>query len=93
MPIRLVKCLCIAVLFVAFVLWHWMADYEFPLGVAVCLGGAVVAVQAFHSIKHHWTMYFRLIVFESSDSGFSVREQVGPRCDRARCWSVRRSVN
>jgi hypothetical protein len=93
MPTRLVKCLCIAVLLVAFVLWHWMADYEFPLGVAVCLGGAVVAVQAFHSIRHRWTMYFRLIVFESSDSGFSVREQAGPRCDRARCWSVRRSVN
>lgn len=44
MPTRLVKCLCIAVLFVAFVLWHWIR-LRVPVGVAVCLGGAVVAVR------------------------------------------------
>ena len=61
MRIQVVKWLCIAVLFVAFVLWQWIADYEFPLRVAVCAGAAVVAVQAFHSAKHRWTICFLTI--------------------------------
>jgi len=58
MRIRLVKWLCIAVLFVAFVLWQWIADYEFPLRVVVCSGAAVVAVQAFHSARNRWAICF-----------------------------------
>ena len=58
MRTRLVKRLCIGVLFVAFVLWRWTADYDFPLRVVVCSGAAVVAVQAFRSARHRWTMCF-----------------------------------
>ena len=58
MRTRLVKWLCIAVLFVAFVLWQWIASYEFPLKLVVCLGAAVVAVQAFHSGRNRWTTCF-----------------------------------
>ncbi len=61
MRTRLVKWLCIAVLFVAFVLWQWIADYEFPLRTAICSGAAVVALQAFRSARHRWTMCFLLI--------------------------------
>ncbi|SRR5579883_341725 len=58
MRTRLVKWLCIAVLFVAFVLWRWIADYEFPLRLVVCSGAAVVAAQAIHSARHRWTLCF-----------------------------------
>ena len=61
MRIRVVKWLCIAVLFVAFVLWQWIADYEFPLKTVICSGAAVVAVQAFHSARHRWTICFLAI--------------------------------
>ena len=61
MRTRVVKWLCIAVLFVAFVLWQWIAEYEFPLRAVVCSGAAVVAVQAFHSAKHYWTICFLAI--------------------------------
>ena len=61
MRIHVVKGLCIAVLFVAFVLWQWIADYEFPLRAVVCSGAAIVAVQAFHSAKHRWTICFLTI--------------------------------
>jgi len=63
MRTRLVKWLCIAALFVAFVLWQWIANYEFPLKVVVCLGAAVVAVQAFHSGRNRWAMCFLSIAF------------------------------
>jgi hypothetical protein len=55
---RVVKWLCLSALFVAFILWQWIANYEFPLQVAVSLGAAVVAVQAFHSGWNRWTMCF-----------------------------------
>ena len=61
MRIRVVKWLCIAVLFVAFVLWQWIGAYEFPLRAVVCAGAAVVAVQAFHSAKHLWAICFLAI--------------------------------
>ncbi len=53
-----VKWFCVAVLFVAFVSWRWIADYELPLRVVVCLGATVVAVQAFRSARNRWTMCF-----------------------------------
>ena len=58
MRTRVVKWLCIAALFVAFVLWQWIASYEFPLKVLVSLGAGIVAVQAFHSGRSRWTMCF-----------------------------------
>ena len=58
MRTRLVKWLCVAVLFVAFVLWRSISDYEFPLRLAVCSGAVVVAVQAFHSGRNRWTICF-----------------------------------
>jgi hypothetical protein len=58
MRTRLVKWLCIAALFVAFVLWQWIASYEFLLKVFVSLGAGIVAVQAFHSGRNRWTMCF-----------------------------------
>ena len=58
MRTRLVKWYCIAVLFVAFVLWQWVADYEFPLRVVVCPGAAVVAVEAFRAARNSWTVGF-----------------------------------
>jgi hypothetical protein len=61
MRTRVVKWLCIAVLFVSFVLWQWIADYEFPLRAVVCSGAVVVAVQAFQSAKHRWTICFLAI--------------------------------
>jgi hypothetical protein len=60
MRTRGVKGLCIAVLFVAFVLWQCIADYEFRLRLVVCAGAAVLAVQAFYSARHRWTMRFLL---------------------------------
>src|SRR5690242_20233991 len=61
MRIRVVKWLCIAVLFVAFVLWQRITEYEFLLRAVVCSGAAVVAFQAFHSAKHRWTICFLVI--------------------------------
>jgi hypothetical protein len=58
MRVRVVKWLCIAVLFGAFVLWRSIADYEFLFRVVVCSGAAVVTVQAFHSAKRRWTICF-----------------------------------
>ena len=58
MRTRLVKWLCIAALFVAFVLWQWIASYEFPLKVLLFLGAGIVAVQAFHSGRNRWTTCF-----------------------------------
>ena len=58
MRTRVVKWLCIAVLFVAFVLGRWIANYEFLLRAVTCAGAAVVAVQAFQSAKHLWTICF-----------------------------------
>ena len=63
MRIRLVKWLCIAALFVAFVLWQWIASYEFLLKVLVSLGAGIVAVQVFHSGRNRWTMCFISIAF------------------------------
>ena len=63
MRTRVVKWLCVAALFVAFVLWQWIADYEFPLKAVVCSGAAVVAAQAFHAARHRWTMWFLAIAF------------------------------
>lgn len=61
MRIRVVKWLCIEVLFVAFVLWQRIAGYEFLLRSVVCSGAAVVAVQAFRSARHRWTICFLAI--------------------------------
>lgn len=61
MRTRLVKWLCIASLFVAFVLWRWIAEYEFPLRVVICSGAAVVAVQAFAAGRVRWAMTFLAI--------------------------------
>lgn len=58
MRTRLVKWFCVAVLFFAFVLWQWVADYEFALRVIVCSGAAVVAVQAWHVARNRWTVVF-----------------------------------
>src|ERR1041384_199637 len=58
MRTHLVKWFCVAVLFVAFGFWHLIAGYEFPLRAVVCAGAAVVALQAFHSAKHSWTICF-----------------------------------
>lgn len=58
MRTRLVKWLCIASLFVPFVSWRWIADYQLPLRVAVCSGAAVVAHQAFHSARNGCALCF-----------------------------------
>ena len=79
MRIRVVKWLCIAVLFVAFVLWQWIADYEFPLRAVVCSGAAIVAVQAFQSGKHRWTICFLTIalLFNPAIPVFPLANTVG----------------
>jgi hypothetical protein len=61
MRIRVVKWLCIAVLFVAFVLWRRIGAYELALRIVICSGAAVVAVQAFHSARRRWTICFLAI--------------------------------
>jgi len=61
MRTRIVKWLCIVVLFVAFVLWQWIARYELPFKTVVCLGAAVVAVQSLHLNKQRWTICFLAI--------------------------------
>jgi hypothetical protein len=63
MRTRLVKWLCIAVLFVAFVSWRLIADYELALRVVVCAGAAIVAVQAVHAARRRWAAGFLVIAF------------------------------
>ena len=58
MRTHVVRWLCVAMLFVAFVLWRSISDYEFPLRLAVCSGAVVVAVQAFHSARNRWAICF-----------------------------------
>jgi hypothetical protein len=79
MRIRVVKRLCIAMLFVSFVLWPWIADYEFPLRAVVCAGAIVVAVQAFHSARHRWTICFLTIavLFNPAIPVFSLAKMLG----------------
>lgn len=62
MRIRLVKWLCIAALFVAFVFWQKTADYESPLKLVIASGAAVVAVQAFRVSRYRWMLWFLGIV-------------------------------
>jgi hypothetical protein len=79
MRTRVVKWLCVAALFVAFVLWQRIADYEFLLRAVVCSGAAVVAVQAFHSAKHSWTICFLTIalLFNPAIPVFPLANTVG----------------
>jgi len=79
MRIRVVKWLCIAVLFVAFVLWKWIADYELLLRVVVCSCAVVVAVQAFHSARHRWTMCFLALalLFNPAVHVFPLADRLG----------------
>jgi hypothetical protein len=63
MRIRLVKWLCIGVLFAAFVLSGSMTDYELALRLVVCAGAVIVAVQAFHAAQRRWAAGFLLIAF------------------------------
>ena len=79
MRIHLVKWLCVAVLFVAFVLWQWIADYEFPLRVIVCSGAAVVAVQAFHLARNRWAIGFLSIalLFNPAIPAFPLADGLG----------------
>jgi len=79
MRTRIVKWLCVAALFVAFVLWQRIADYEFLLRAVVCSGAAVVAVQAFHSAKHSWTICFLTIalLFNPAIPVFPLANTVG----------------
>jgi len=79
MRTRLVKWLSIAVLFVAFVLWQWIAAYQLPFRVMICAAAAVVAVQASHSAKHRWTACFVSIalLFNPLISFFSLADKLG----------------
>ena len=79
MRTRIVKWLCIAVLFVAFVLWHWIADYELLIRVLICSGAAVVAVQGFRSAKRRWTIGFLSIalVFNPAIPVFPLANTLG----------------
>ncbi len=61
MRITIVKWLCIAALFFAFVLWKMMADYELALRAVVCVGAGIVALQAFRVSRRYWTAGFLLI--------------------------------
>jgi hypothetical protein len=61
MRIQLVKWLCIAVLFVAFVTWKLITGYELPLRLVICAGAATVAVQAYRAAMHRWTAGFLAI--------------------------------
>ncbi len=63
MRVRIVKWLCIAALFVAFVFWKMTANYEPALRAVVCAGAGIVAVQAFRAARHYWAAGFLLIVF------------------------------
>jgi len=79
MRIRVVKWLCVAALFVAFVLWQWIADYEFLLRAVVCSGAALVAIQAFRSARHRWTICFLTItlLFNPAIPVFPLANTVG----------------
>lgn len=79
MRTRLVKWLCVVVLFAAFILWRWIGDYEFPLRLAICSGAAVVAVQAFRSARHRWTWCFISIalLFNPAISVFPLADRLG----------------
>ena len=63
MRTRLVKWLCIGMLFIAFVAWRSMADYELALRVVICSGAVIVAVQAFRAAKRRWAAGFIVIAF------------------------------
>jgi len=63
MRTRLVKWLCIMVLFVAFVFWGLIANYEFAIRLVVCGGATVVAVQACRAARPRWTAVFVVIAF------------------------------
>src|ERR1051326_6745509 len=58
MRVRVVKWLCVAELFVAFVFWQGIANYELLFSLIVCCGAAAVAFQSFHSARHRWTIWF-----------------------------------
>jgi len=79
MRTRLVKWLCVAVLFIAFVLWRLIADYEFPFRLVVCAGAVVVAVQAFRAARHRWMSAFLVIalLFNPALSLFSLAGYFG----------------
>ncbi len=79
MRTRLVKSLCVAVLFVAFVLWQWIADYELLIRVVICAGAAVVAVQGFRSARHRWAIGFLAIalVFNPAIPAFPLANGIG----------------
>jgi hypothetical protein len=79
MRTRIVKWLCIAALFVAFVLWQWIASYEFLLKLSVFLGAGIVAVQAFHSGRNRWTMCFLSValLFNPAIPIFSLANRLG----------------
>ena len=51
MRTKLVKRLCIAVLFLAFVSWRSMPDYELAFTLVVCAGALVVPVQAYRATR------------------------------------------
>jgi hypothetical protein len=57
MRTRLVKWLCIGMLFIAFVTWRSMADYELALRVVVCAGAVSVSVQAFRAARRRWVPF------------------------------------
>src|SRR5271165_2893650 len=61
MRTRLVKWLCMAVLFVAFLSWRSMAHYELGVRLVVCAGAALVAVQAYRAGRQLWMAGFVLI--------------------------------
>ncbi len=79
MRTRLVKWLCVAALFVAFVLWRWIESYELPLRLLVCSGAAVVAVQAFHSASNRWAICFLSIalLFNPAIPAFPIANTLG----------------
>ncbi len=52
MRVRVVKWLCIAVLFVAFVLWQGIANYSLTFRTVVCSGAAILALHALDGNKH-----------------------------------------
>jgi len=61
MRTRLVKWLCIAVLFVAFILSPWIAEYQLVIRLVVCAGAAVVALQAFRAGRQQWAIGFLVL--------------------------------
>lgn len=61
MRFRIVKWLCVAVLFMALCLWQWIADFEFALRIVVCSGAAVVGLQGFQLARYRWMWCFLAI--------------------------------